>query len=356
MLPLLKLRPVLFPKPWGGDALWRVLHKGNPGDTGMGESWEVSDRPEAPSVVAEGPLAGKTLADVLATHAPDVLGDAAKASQDFPLLHKFISAREKLSVQVHPGADSPLGEAKTECWYIVDAEPGASLIVGVDPGGLDRDATLERLKSAACESVLRRLPARRGDVFFIPAGTVHAITEGILLYEVQQNSDTTFRLYDWGRVDAHGHPRALHLEEAAAVADVTARAGYRIPSLHVARGTHDEDYLVACPWFALVRWSAFTLEAAGPARLETSGGFRVVTALSGAAVLRGADGQEVRLGPGDTALVPACHAAVDVRAESPDVELVVSFVPDLDRDVRAPLRAAGHAEEAIDALFGPKAP
>lgn len=265
MLPLLKLRPVLLPKPWGGDALWRVLRKGNPGDTGMGEAWEVSDRPEAPSVVAEGPLAGKTLADVLATHAPDVLGDAAKASQDFPLLHKFISAREKLSVQVHPGADSPLGEAKTECWYIVDAEPGASLIVGVDPGGLDRDATLERLKSAACESVLRRLPARRGDVFFIPAGTVHAITEGILLYEVQQNSDTTFRLYDWGRVDAHGHPRALHLEEAAAVADVTARAGYRIPSLRVARGTHAEDYLVACPWFTLVRWSGFAADA--PARL-----------------------------------------------------------------------------------------
>ena len=357
VLPLLKLRPILLPKPWGGDALWRVLRKGEPGDDGMGEAWEVSDRPEAPSVVAEGPLAGTTLAGVLETHAADVLGRFAGADGEdgttvgntaaaFPLLHKFISAREKLSVQVHPGAGSPLGEAKTECWYVVDAAPGASLIVGVDPGGLDRAEVLARLKSPECETVLRRLPARRGDVFFIPAGTVHAITEGLLLYEVQQNSDTTFRLYDWGRVDAQGNPRALHLSQACEAADLVARDGYRIRPLRVERGTHAEEFLVACPYFALVKWSGFTASA----RLETDGRFRVVTALAGEAVLRDASGAETRLGLGDTALVPACHDAVAVSPGAGGAELLVSFVPDLERDIRAPLRAAGHADADIDAL------
>src|SRR5690606_34099787 len=191
MLPLLKFKPVLLPKPWGGDALWRVLGKGGPADDRMGESWELSDRDEAPSIVAEGPLAGRSLPELLAAHGPVILGDA---STSFPLLYKFIAAREKLSVQVHPGAGSPLGEAKTECWYVVDAAPGAALIVGVAPGGRDREATLALLKSPACETVLQRLPARPGDVFLVPAGTVHSITEGLLLYEVQQNSDTTFRL------------------------------------------------------------------------------------------------------------------------------------------------------------------
>jgi mannose-6-phosphate isomerase len=267
----------------------------------------------------------------------------------FPLLYKFIAAREKLSVQVHPGAGSPMGEPKTECWYVVEAAPGAELIVGVAPEGRDREETLELLKSPRCEAILSRLPARRGDVFFIPAGTVHAITEGLLLYEVQQNSDTTYRLYDWGRVDAAGKPRAMHLAEAGAVADLGARAGYRIDPLSVAGGTHAEDFLVACPYFALVRWRDF----AGSARLKTHGRFRVVTQTAGTAELRGADGSVLTLQTGETALVPACHDAAVVTAESPDAELIVSFVPDLERDVRAPLRAAGHPDEAIARLFGP---
>ncbi len=370
MLPLLKFSPVLHPKPWGGDALWRTLGKGEPTDERMGEAWELSDRPEGMSVVSDGPLAGRTLRELLSRDGAAILGDlgddpVGKRGNDpgehrgpdgevsgaasFPLLYKFIAAREKLSVQVHPGAGSPLGEAKTECWYVVDAAPEASLIVGVAPDGRTRDETLALLKSPACETVLQRLPARPGDTFFIPAGTVHAITEGLLLYELQQNSDTTFRLYDWGRVDAAGNPRALHLEEAAQVSDTTQRDGYHIPPLRIAHDTHDEDFLVACDYFALMKWRGFT----APATLLTGGRFRVITVVAGAVELRDAQGRVTPASRGETLLVPACHAVVDVDA-TPDAELLVSLVPDLERDVRAPLRAAGHAEAAIDALFGPR--
>jgi mannose-6-phosphate isomerase len=349
-LPVLKFRPVLMPKPWGGDGLWRFLKKGAPGDDRMGESWELSDRSEGETPILGGPLDGVRLADLLARDPAALLGQdlAAKhAGEHFPLLYKFISAREKLSVQVHPGDGSHLGEAKTECWYVVEAAPGAELIVGVRAME-NRARTLELLKSPECEQALQRLPVRRGDVFHIPAGTVHAITEGLLLYELQQNSDTTFRLYDWGRVDAAGKPRALHTEEAGQVADLEPRAGYKIPSLRVEHATHHEDYRVACPYFALTQWSGFK----GPSTLHTQGRFRVLTVVAGSAEVRVPGGDSVPLALGETALVPACLDSVVLEAPR-NAEVLVSFVPDPERDVRAPLRAAGHDEAAIAKLFGP---
>jgi mannose-6-phosphate isomerase len=360
VLPLLKFSPVLLAKPWGGDTLWRLLGKGSATDDRVGESWELSDRPEAPTPVAEGPLAGKTITEILTGHAVDLMGNGwgttgsktgnSSENSAFPLLYKFIGAREKLSVQVHPGAESPLGEAKTECWYVVHAEPKAALIVGVHPDGRSREETLALLQSSACESVLQRLPAHRGDVFLIPAGTVHAITEGLLLYELQQNSDTTFRLYDWGRVDTHGTPRALHLREAAAVADTEAREGYRIPPLRVTHASHLEEYLVACPYFALKKWSGFQ----HPVTLATNGRFRVLTALAGVVTVHSASGSgpALHLSVGETALIPACHDSVRIEASS-DAEVLISFIPDSVEEVRGPLRAAGHAPAVIDALFGP---
>ncbi len=345
-LPLLKFHPILLDKPWGGDALWRVLRKGNPGDESAGESWELSDRPEACTRVQGGPLDGLSLRDLLSRRGEDLLGKGRAG--DFPLLYKFIGARQKLSVQVHPNTGSPLGEAKTECWYVVDAEPGAELIVGVVSKGRSGEEILELLKSSRCGEALRRWPVRRGDVFFIPAGTVHAITEGLLLYEVQQNSDTTFRLYDWGRVDSQGNPRALHIDAAAQVADLRDHGGYKIPSLRVEHPSHAEDYLVACPYFALVKWHAFRESA----RLETGGDFRVLTVVSGSFTAVAEDGETMRLELGDTVLVPACLKEIRLDASSPDAQIIVSFVPDLERDVRKPLRAAGYDEKAVAALSG----
>ncbi len=344
-IPLLKFRPMLLPKPWGGDGLTRVLGKGTPGATGLGESWELSDRPEAETRVDGGEYDGVGLSELIRRHGRDLLGEAAGR---FPLLYKFISAREKLSVQVHPGAGSDLGEAKTECWYVVAARPGAELIVGVAGRGRSRAELLRLLQSPRCEEALRRWPARPGEVFFIPAGTVHAITEGLLLYEVQQNSDTTFRLYDWGRVDAQGRARPLHLAQAAEVADLEEHTGYAIPPLTVEKASHREDYLVACPYFALVKWHGLR----GPVELETRRRFRVISVLSGSGTITAAGGAATSVSKGDTVLVPACHDAVELRGAN-GFEAIVSFVPQLEEEVRAPLRAAGYGEDAITALFGP---
>jgi mannose-6-phosphate isomerase len=262
-------------------------------------------------------------------------------------LYKFIHAAEKLSVQVHPGAGSALGEAKTEAWYVVDAAPGASLIVGVASQGRSREEVLALLESPRCEEALRRHPVKKGDVFFIPAGTVHAITEDLLLYEVQQNSDTTFRLYDWGRVDAAGKARPLHLDEAARVADLQEREGYRIPFLRVEREGYFEDYLVACPYFALQRRHGFRKEA----MLKTQGAFRVLTVVGGECALRW-ETDQMRLLLGETALIPASLAEVCVDA-LPEAEILVSFVPEFERDIRKPLRAAGYGESEIARLSGP---
>ena len=346
-LPLLKFDPILLSKPWGGDALWRILNKGASNDLNGGEAWELSDRPEAATKVAGGRLDGMNLPGLIVQYSKELFG--AEFAGSFPLLYKFICAREKLSVQVHPGAGSSLGEAKTECWYVVDAQPGAELIVGVASGGKSKDKVLELLKSPRCQEVLRRWPVQRGDVFFIPAGTVHAITEGLLLYEVQQNSDTTFRLYDWGRVDFQGRPRALHVEQAAQVADLEKHEGYRIAPLRVERNSHVEDYLVACPYFALMKWHGFRTSV----RFETAGKFRVLTMVSGS-LTASAEGEDpMRMNIGDTVLVPASIKEVRFEAVSPDTEVIVSFIPDVEHDIRTPLKSAGYDDVQIEALSGP---
>ncbi len=299
--------------------------------------------------VVEGPFAGKNLKDIVALNGEELFGQPASSSV-FPLLYKFIYAREKLSVQVHPDPGSALGESKTECWYVVDAAPGAELIVGVSRHGRSREDILAALKSSHCEEVLRRWPAKRGDVFFIPAGTVHAITEGLLLYEVQQNSDTTFRLYDWGRVDGQGNPRPLHVEQAAEVADLEEREGYKIEPLRVLRESHSEGYLVACPYFALVKWHGFRERAS----LEMPRKFCVVSVVSGSFEATTEDGQGTALQLGDTMLIPASQERIHLEQMMPHSELILSFVPDLQTDIRAPLQTAGYSDGQIQRIFGPK--
>ncbi len=346
-LPLLKFTPLLLEKPWGGNSLWAHLGKGSSQDQNMGEAWEISDRPEAFTVVSGGEYSGLSLANLWSRFGSTLLGEGLE-TQRFPLLYKFICAREKLSVQVHPGSGSSLGEAKTECWYVVEADPGAALIVGITARDRTRSEILECLKSSQCEEVLRRWPAQRGDVFFIPAGTVHAITEGLLLYEVQQNSDTTFRLYDWGRRDAQGRSRTLHLEEAVAVADTEEREGFKIPPLTVDRGAYLESFRVVSPYFALVQWSRFSQATS----LQTQGRFRVVTVVSGSVSLQ-SETIRVQLSLGETALVPACLTSVLIEA-TPDAELLISYVPRIEEEIREPLRKAGFSALEIGKLFGPE--
>ncbi len=216
----LRFEPIFKERLWGGRRIETVLGKPLPADKLIGESWEVADHGQDISRATNGPLAGATLREIVHTRAAELFGpdSALPAAAGFPLLVKWIDARERLSVQVHPPDGHPRlppGEhGKTECWFVVDAGPSAKIYLGLRRG-LDR-ATLEReLVRGAAESCLNVYPARPGDFFFVPAGTVHAIGDDILLAEIQQSSDTTFRLYDWNRVDAAtGRPRALQIQEA----------------------------------------------------------------------------------------------------------------------------------------------
>lgn len=223
------------------------------------ESWECSSRPEGMSVVNAGHWRGRTLAELIQSEDRHGLLGAAGAHADFPLLLKIIDAKKCLSVQVHPDTATAVttsGEPKTEAWYILAAEPGASLYCGLTAG-----VTPEILKRAAAghdpeamQRLLRRRPVTAGDVVFVPGGRVHAIGAGILLLEVQQNSDTTFRLYDWGRLGPDGKPRALHLDQALAVIDWK-DAGDRYarvtPLKDVGPRPDVFQTRVACRWFVL---------------------------------------------------------------------------------------------------------
>lgn len=215
----IRFQPVYQTRVWGGRVLETRFGRVLPEDeTPFGESWEISAREEADSEVVGGPLAKKTLRQLWSD--PDlkssIFGDAAPESERFPLLFKILDARDKLSIQVHPPAsvaEELGGEPKTEVWYIAHAEPGAELYVGVEPG-IDEAAFREALEEGTAESAVHAIPVVTGQHIFIPSGRLHAIGAGLLIYEIQQNSDTTYRVYDWNRIGLDGKPRDLHLEES----------------------------------------------------------------------------------------------------------------------------------------------
>lgn len=210
---------------WGGRNLEKLYQRPLPPGE-IAESWEIAGHPNGVTVVEDGPWAGRSLPDLLAELGPDLVGYRAQwalALQKFPLLIKLIDAHHNLSVQVHPQDDYALAHAggelgKTEMWYILHAEPGAKVIFGVKPG-----VTAENFRQAiehnALEDKLHYLPVKAGDVIFVEAGALHAILAGVMVAEIQQNSDVTYRVYDWGRLGADGQPRPLHVDHAIAVSN-----------------------------------------------------------------------------------------------------------------------------------------
>ena len=239
---------------WGGSRIPKAFKRALPEGV-YAESWELSDRPEGPSRVAGGVWDGKPLAEVLASAPASLLGTTAPSA--FPLLIKLIDARERLSVQVHPDdASAPRcgGEAKTEAWHVLEAAPGAQVFAGLRPG-VTEAAFRAALTASRLEDCLRAIPVRAGDTIFIPGGRVHAICEGCLLLEVQQNSNTTYRVYDWGRVGTDGKPRPLHIDKAFQVIrweDAGEPKTTPRPLAHP-DGTSSLE-LVASPYFRLERF------------------------------------------------------------------------------------------------------
>lgn len=216
MRELLRFQPIYQERVWGGRALDSALGRSLPASTPIGESWEIVDRKEAQSVVEGGPLNGQSLRTVLTKHAADLMGPKWPADKPFPILVKWLDCRERLSLQVHPPASvAPAlgGEPKTENWYIAHTGPGAELIVG-----LKRGVTREQFERAIADNTLERcvhhFRVAAGDSILVHSGQVHAIDAGNLILEIQQNSDTTYRVYDWGRVGLDGQPRKLHIAES----------------------------------------------------------------------------------------------------------------------------------------------
>lgn len=221
-MEIMKLKPAFKDYLWGGTKLKESYHKQSELSI-MAESWEVSTHKDGPSVIANGSYAGKTLPQFIESVGRDVLGTKGKAFEDFPMLIKFIDAKGNLSIQVHP--DNEYAKrveheyGKTEMWYILDAEEGATLYFGTNQE-VTKEEFHKKIENDTVLDVLKKVPVHKGDVFFIEAGTIHAIGEGIVICEIQQNSNSTYRVYDFGRVGADGKPRQLHIEKALDVSNL----------------------------------------------------------------------------------------------------------------------------------------
>ena len=297
--PLL-FQPALHAKPWGGREMARQLGKDLPGTDPIGESWEIYWE----NRIANGPYAGQTLGEVIAAHPLEMTGDA-ESTAEFPLLVKFLDAHEWLSVQVHPDdklAQQLEGEprGKTECWYIVAADPDAAIAFG-----LSQAYTAETLRDAIetghAKETMRYVPVQAGDFLFVEAGTMHAAGPGIVFYELQQTSDRTYRVYDWDRVGLDGKPRQLHLDKALAVtnftADRPAKIAYQMQPL--AEGVSAAE---------LIRGQYFTLrklQLSQPHPVATNQQAHLVTALKGHVECRVDGAAPVLLPQGTSAFVPA---------------------------------------------------
>jgi mannose-6-phosphate isomerase len=211
----LTFKPIFQKRIWGGRKLEELFGKNIPVGKRIGESWEIVDRPEAQSMVRDGPLTDRSLHDLWVNFREEVFGKARDAPR-FPLLIKLLDAREKLSLQVHPAeevAESLGGEAKTEFWYVAAAEPDAEIYVGLR-NTMSRAQFEQALRSGTIADCVHTVPVKAGDAMFLPSGRFHAIGAGNVLVEIQQNSDTTYRVFDWNRVDDKAQPRSLHIEEA----------------------------------------------------------------------------------------------------------------------------------------------
>lgn len=213
MREILRFQPLYQERVWGGRAFESNFDRKLPSEQPIGESWEVVDRPEAQSVVMEGPLAGKSLRDLIKSHGAEIMGPDWPVDRPFPVLVKWLDCRERLSLQVHPPAEIAAelgGEPKTENWYIADSAPGAHLIVGLKDG-VTRASFEKAIIEQTVEDCVHSFEVVKGDSILVHSGQVHAIDAGNLILEIQQNSDTTYRVYDWARVGLDGKPRQLHV-------------------------------------------------------------------------------------------------------------------------------------------------
>jgi len=301
-------KPIFKERVWGGRAIERLYGKKLPARVPIGESWEISDRPGDVSVIANGPLAGKDLRWLMEHHERELLGEAKSANGRFPLLIKILDAQEKLSLQVHPPAHKAAelkGEPKTEAWYIAHATPGAELYVGLKRG-VTRAEFEQKIKTGAVAECFHRVPVKAGDTMFLPSGRVHAIGAGLVIFEIQQNSDTTYRVFDWNRVGLDGKPRDLHVAESVASIDFGDFEPGLVNDPFKEAGTLKWRVLVQHDLFKVMLWHS---QSTGQALVNPSE-FLIIAAVEKKIVIANPNGPNAEIEAGQFCLIPA-----GIRAE-----------------------------------------
>ena len=307
----LTFEPIFIERMWGGRRLESEFHKKLPPEKRVGESWEFVDRPEAQSVVTAGSLRGRTLHELWMQHRQEIFGDVSDSSR-FPLLIKILDAHETLSLQVHPPetiASKLGGEPKSEFWYVAAADPNAEVLIGFR-APITREKFEESVRDGTVIDHVYRTAVRAGDAVFLPAGRVHAIGAGNLLIEIQQNSDTTYRVFDWNRIDpTTGTKRDLHIEQAIQSVD--------FEDLHPKLIQPENELLISNSLFEIRKWNLRETRETAPV-----GQFAIVCCLSGN--IRCAD---VTLAPGGFFLVPAHLHDRQLKPLAPDTSLLRVMIP-----------------------------
>jgi len=303
--------PLFMERVWGGRRLEELFHKPLPPGQPIGESWEIVDREDAQSIVRNGSLRGKTLHELWTEHRLDVFGSQAPEASRFPLLFKLLDARERLSVQVHPPARiAPTlgGEPKTEMWFIVENDGDGDIFAGLRKE-VTREDFEQALKNGSVAEKIHRVPVKAGDAIFIPSGRIHAIGAGNVIVEVQQNSDTTYRVFDWNRVGLDGKARALHIEESMRSIDFDDFE----PELTRQRG----NMVVESDYFHVER-----VELKDSIEAVPKGKFAIFTCLSGAVECGG-----FHFSPGDFFLLPATMENREIHSTKADTTLLRTTIP-----------------------------
>jgi mannose-6-phosphate isomerase len=320
MRDLLRFQPLYQERVWGGRALESALGRALPAGAPIGESWEIVDRREAQSIVEGGPWAGQSLRRVLAQHSAAIMGPAWPAGKPFPMLVKWLDCRERLSLQVHPPAavaDELKGEPKTENWYIAHSVPGAELLVGLRRG-VTRAQFEQAIADGTLEACVHHFNVAAGDSILVHSGQVHAIDAGNLILEIQQNSDTTYRVFDWGRAGLDGLPRPLHIAQSLRSID------WEDFEPAPVRAAPTSGVIADCAEFRIRR---VVLGAGERVHLRAGEQPRLLSVVSGA-VRASSDGNGGTRSPhghklarGDNALAP-CAGAFTIAAETTAILLI----------------------------------
>ena len=323
MYPL-KFKPILKTIVWGGEKI-APYKEIKTGQNHIGESWELSGVHGNESVVADGPLAGRSIADLVKEYKGELIGKHVyeNTGDEFPLLIKFIDALTDLSIQVHPDDELAASrhngsKGKTEMWYVVDAEPGAHLLAGLTEH-ITPEEYAAKVADGSITDVLARHEVHPGDVFFLPAGRIHAICGGCFIAEIQQTSDITYRIYDYGRLGLDGKPREVHTELAKEAIDYKVYDNYRTEYSPV---KDEEVELVSCRYFTT---SLYDLTLPYAKDLSELDSFLVVMCLSGHGTLE-VDGEEVSVHQGETVLIPASADDICFVPEDGGMKLLTSHL------------------------------